>query len=450
MFNVKNNDSVAHIYYQATSPTVTGMSGVLALDPGQTGNSLVQWPCAQASSVNLYQSQGRTMVMGAPDGTGQGTTQGGTDTGATASGSPANGVPTPLPAVPVSSPPLNQYNPTNASQTGTNSPILWTPASGTNAALAAQQGFGALYDSGVKLGDQAHLDAQAIEAGVDGIYTNAAAVGLADAQFMSNAFARGITVTNIGIGGTNIISLGTNLATETTLTGISNLLSRTRTNNAEDTLSNLLGGLSGETNGAHILADTMSGLGGAVPNVSASDEDAGGGELLNVTLGGAGVGIVPLVMSTSALDTVMPAATAARIAFKWCILIILAICNYKVLVVEVRTTLMIPQARTAGTSLLGTNINSASAIVCAAIIVALAATLPTVFASGIVETFASISLSSPASVFAAASSVAYSFVSHYFPLAMLATAVVNHIAFRIASNIMELGAAAIVKFLVGI
>jgi hypothetical protein len=297
MFTVKNNDSIVHVYYQATSPTVTAEAGVLELQPGQSGSSQSSWLCDMASSVHLYSevnSPGGSVHVyeGNMDGTGEGSGTGGTDTGAPSSGSPVSGTPTPLPPTSVGSAPLNQYNPTNVLQSGTNSPILWSPASGTNAAVAAQQGFNSLYDSGVKASDQAHLDAQAIEAGLNGIFTNGQAVAIADANMLSNVFSKGLSLTGLVVIASNTISLGTNIAEETTLRGMSNLFGSFFSTNVSSLMLASAFGISTQAVGG-LLGQLGGGVPGSATNgtaASAAGTAAEGDYGVDTALTGMGTG----------------------------------------------------------------------------------------------------------------------------------------------------------------
>lgn len=459
-FFVRNDSTRSQLYYQSATGAGSGGSGGLDLDPGQSGFSEVAWPCDIASGVRLYRVNVGGLAVFDPA-SGFVTANGGTDTGATSTGAPT-GLPPVPPTFQDQGTTQSQYSPTNALNSGTNSPVLFTTT--TNGVLSQQQGDSALYKAVTDLGLQAHQDAAVILAGIDGIYTNADAVALADRMNLSNLLANGIALR--GTNPVSIINGETNYALETTMEGISNLLggwtnaftrADWRTNAAEivGSESNNILGLSAEswlsyTNGASMLGDAFGGINTMIPAMSASDDGDGGDEILHVEIGNPSGATVPLIISTSQLDNVLPAGAMARVAFKWAILVTLGICNYKVLVREIRTTLLVPQAHAAGTSIFGTNINVASAVVMAAVIVAAAACLPTVFASGIVSTFAQVSLSAPTTVVSSIATVGYGFVSHYFPLAMMITAIVNHLGFRVASNIMELVACAIVKFAVGL
>jgi hypothetical protein len=251
-FTIKNNDVVSHNYYQSSDPHGAGLiSGGLVLDPGKTGTSTVSWDCDDVPNVHFFQAPVGAKIM--YPGTGgswlDGTastwfgdengyldpTQGGTQVDVQPSSAPDGTTPTPLPPVPVNSPPLNNYNPTNGLQSGTNSPILWSAGSGTNAALTAQQGFGALYDAMVKYGEQAHGDAGMIGSAVAGgsnavvgigtsLGTNISGLGKSITQTLSNLLA------GLGTNGFSTNLFGTNIATETTLRGISNLWAIMATN----------------------------------------------------------------------------------------------------------------------------------------------------------------------------------------------------------------------------
>lgn len=307
-FNVKNDNPVPNFYYQALARDGIFMGG-LWLNAGMSGQSFGNWACSNAPNVRLYQIpstwngwEGTGYVLNNAGGTmdawgdpvSNGSLEGfynwngeansgagapfelipesslpaevvnpvgssGSGPAAGQPGGPSAGAPTPL-----TSRPPSQYDPTSPNQSGTNSPILWTAGSATNAAQASQQGFGALWDVNSQLGQQAHNDALAIEAGQNGIYTNAVAVGLANAQwssnllasmnaglasdaaFRSNVLAHGLSITNLGGMITNQTLNTSNLATEATLRITTNYLASSV--GLLGSVTNLLGE-AGKTNG---------------------------------------------------------------------------------------------------------------------------------------------------------------------------------------------------------
>lgn len=310
-FSVKNSDSVGHFYYQAVHPGDSFIGG-LVLDPGQSGQSLGQWPCTNASSVRLWMILNQhgsalndVMLDVGNNGVGSNGDLSGnasdptSDTGVTPSGSAPGTIPTANPPTTVTTPPIGQYNPTNSMQTGTNAPILWSPSSATNAAQATQQGIGALWDQNSKFGDQAHADAAAISAGVGGIYTNVAAVNLANAQWASNmlfSMNEGLAAdsawrSNVAANGlvvSNVTHSATNRATESTLAGVAGSLQ------GMSNLSSQVAGWLGDTNG--YIHGATNGFGGA---------GAGGdwgGESTNYGLGYGGVTNAEDAMSVSGGD----------------------------------------------------------------------------------------------------------------------------------------------------
>jgi len=139
----------------------------------------------------------------------------------------------------------SQYNPSQIS-----SPIIWSSAAGTNPILTTQQGDSALYDAITKGISQAHSDAFVIDTNISGVGADIKSLQTSDMAGLngiSNLLAHGAggTSTNIYGGGssnvwvqnwptngfgsgnsTNELTL-TNYASETTLEGISNLLSAT-------------------------------------------------------------------------------------------------------------------------------------------------------------------------------------------------------------------------------
>ncbi|HEY5296863.1 MAG TPA: hypothetical protein VIK59_02965 [Verrucomicrobiae bacterium] len=248
-FTVNNNDSVSHSYAATYISSVDGSSyqflaGADAVPPGQTRSVTVEVDCTNVSNVELvrYDPNGSMEDVGGSIYAVGSAPPSVVSTSPTPS-SPSSPNPSPTP-VNDNSPPLNNYNPTNSFQTGTNAPILFTT---TNINDSVQQGDSALYDATVKGFNQNHADLSLVNSSFGEMNTNGvniastlAQVQAQDAAFYSNVLNHGLIVSNLNnstFNGSNLtvnigtnLSLGTNLASENTLVGISNLLAGSVTN----------------------------------------------------------------------------------------------------------------------------------------------------------------------------------------------------------------------------
>lgn len=489
-WNIKNNDMVAHTYFTsfASTRTSTYYQTLSGLDLGPGSSGVLKWYgyCSNAADViiviytggEMGANQGGTWVEGNGGQIGSGVPP----TGSAGTGNPVtNGVASPISPV---TPP--QYNSTNNAYSGTNSPIVF---SGTNTAQSTLEGLGAIYTAVNKHGDQAHTDQKAlldqiknIYNGVTGIYTNAQAVSIANqlflsnsialagmnnASFISNALKGGLSITGlVSTVGTNGITQ-TNLATVNFQAAMSNLLnqqlswmtnshplSSTDVTNSSmfENISNMLQqGMStiadGTNRGAGMMKGAFDGLGGAglFPTHSVDETGAGSVDFAIVALNGA----VNLHFGTTAIDAAFPSLANARPIYKWCIFLLLAIMNYLVMMKILRNTVLVPQARTTGQSVLGTNLNLPSAIAMAAAIVAICAAIPTVCAQGILLAMNNVTWGNPVAGVASVAT-AYQFCEHYFPITLMVTALLNHLGFRFFANSLEGVGYGIIKFLVGL
>jgi hypothetical protein len=418
------------------------------VEPGRTYNLTANVPCDVASSEGLYNY---IIFTQTPD---QSTTN-------LISGVPSTNtvINAPTPTV---YDPSNNGNGTN----GNTSPILYTS---TNAVTSQQQGDAALYDAVTKAAVQAHNDALAINSGVNGIYTNASAVAWANSMFLSNVLSHGlsvtgaianVTVTNTGYGFTNYNLQGTQEGISNLLSGIAtNIFANgtnqltisalnTNANNIAGVLSNSLTGalakMNAATNAASGVADAAD-QSAFLSGLSSSLSDEGGSpQLQNIDLGH---GIV------IALGSNIPAGfLPIRGIISWIVIALLLYRNFRTFNACVMKAFGVPQTTTAGTEVLGNNVNFFSALTMAGLIVATVSTLP-VIAAGFLSSELAFwaSSSNPLSVFRGGSLAwAYSLISQYVPIAVLFSAFCVRMVYVTVLESSTSVIAAILKFFVGV
>ena len=306
----------------------------------------------------------------------------------------------------------------DATQGTTN--IVFNPTSSTNTAQAVRDASQAIYDATVKNGAEAHADASALKTAIDAL---------------GSSFG-GLTNGSAYAAWTNGLTYGQ-------LTNSYQTQYSSSTNNLQGQLDNY------NWHSTNAASDLIAPKFTIMTRPQIDVLQGGVQDFGDIELGN-GPNNIKITLGATAIDSKLPALMAAYVVFKWAIILILVICNYKVLVVGLRTTLLIPQARTAGTEVAGFNINSASAVIMAAAIVATAASLPTVLATGIVDTLSNISWGNPFDSISGTVGTGYNFCNHYFPVGLSIIAILNHLGFRVFANGLETVALSVVKFLVGL
>jgi hypothetical protein len=143
--------------------------------------------------------------------------------------------------------------------------------------------------------------------------------------------------------------------------------------------------------------------------------------------------------------------TGCRMFIEWFIVVGLFYANWTYLEKYVMNLFIVPQATTAGQSVLGNNVNAASAVAAAVIIVAVIATVPT---AGLVlihggETMG-VSPDTGATGVSAAWGLGWYLLNLFVPMQTIISALVSHILMRVFVMKLFIVAAAIVKILVGI
>lgn len=253
--------------------------------------------------------------------------------------------------------------------------------------------------------------------------------------------------TNNGGSPSNTAAIWTNGITSDQYMADQTLLNSNNAVNLNNTLNTLV-----TTNGIGTFAGPLSALGGNIPanNLSAGSDP--GASFSTITLG-AGASAVGLTLSTEILDTALPQLVQGNVLFKWAIVMLLILCNWKHTMAGITLVLQTGQARTAGQEVLGTNINSASALLMATAIIVIAGALPTIASATLSSEWSQVSFSNPftsGGITNGVVLVAYNFLIHYFPIGLLVTAVLNHIGFRALYDVASRTGAGIVKLLVGL
>jgi len=132
----------------------------------------------------------------------------------------------------------------------------------------------------------------------------------------------------------------------------------------------------------------------------------------------------------------------------WFVILWLFIANYKVYRVGMIAAFNVSQVGTAGTSVVGSNINFMSALTMAGFIVAAIGTIPAVLASTGLSAQLTTLDSHPFT--ALAGSQLWGWVSAALPVSTLFASVLSHIGFRVLSDVVVTVASVIIKFMVGL
>lgn len=183
----------------------------------------------------------------------------------------------------------------------------------------------------------------------------------------------------------------------------------------------------------------LSGVGG----VSASDSS---GETEEFTITGAGVSHT---MSLTTSDSKLAAFEVAKKCAAWFIVFVLLMKMWKHLYDSTMNLFTIPQATTAGDSILGTNANLVFAEACAAVIVAVVMAVPTALTAYLTTQTGDLSsIGNPVDGIGAVTGGG--FVLKYVPVATMVSAVVTWFVFRVTADFLSSTAAIIIKLLTGV
>jgi hypothetical protein len=143
---------------------------------------------------------------------------------------------------------------------------------------------------------------------------------------------------------------------------------------------------------------------------------------------------------------------ACKTFIEWFCIVGLFVANWRHFEKHMMSVFTVPQATTAGETVLGSNINAASAIAVAVVIIALIATIPTFVVSQISTSAAHLEIM-PDGASTAMSPIfaqGWYLLNQIFPTAVAFTAIISHMIFRIAIMKLYIVAAAIIKLLVGV
>jgi hypothetical protein len=276
----------------------------------------------------------------------------------------------------------------------------------------------------------------------------------------------------LGMINSNLISFGTNLLTltnyahETTLEGISNLMAQLSTNAAGGGWSNGLT-LDQLTNQVSAYQEQMSNSeDDALAQMSALTNQAsqmGMGPVVAAVQGGlpgnveydSPGGLSPQVITLASgvsfsLGSNMPSYGPLRSVLAWATIVGLFLWNWRTSYSKIRDVFTANQARTAGTEVLGSNVNLSSAMLMAVAIFAAATAIPA---------FAVALLTNEISLFVSMGNVlslfngfgwGFSFLDQYIPLATVITAVTTRVVFNVVIDSIAAVVMAIKLFLVGL
>lgn len=314
--------------------------------------------------------------------------------------------------------------------------------------------------------------------------TNLMGMQLASLSGIANTLSNLTDVTNMDIasestlaGVSNLIASGlagtngtgfrpTNYATESTLEGISNLLGG-GSNGVLAGFTNALT-LAQLTNQSDVYqaalsnteSDVMSQISsltnqaGQMAMGSVADAVAASGSLAVQYSGSVGITPSPIDLGHGVeiqLGSSMPSYGPLRQILAWATIVGLFIANWRTTYDRIRDVLASEQAYTAGTSVLGTNVNYASSLAMAAAIFALVTAIPT-FAVAVLsgEVSLYVSLGGPLAMLSSGLSWGYSFLDQYIPLATVVSAVVSRLLFNVAIDSLAGVLITIKLFLVGL
>jgi hypothetical protein len=276
--------------------------------------------------------------------------------------------------------------------------------------------------------------------------TNSAAGGGASNVFVMNwptNLGGSYNITNQLVGGTNnitVTNLGgawTNGLTSNQMAG----LGQTLHGQAGDNLTNsVIGQIMQATNAAGALSA------GSV--VSASGTAFGSGTLAPDSLGGGAsesVSLAPGVSMTISTANLPPAFFSLHKVFAWACYVAVFVTCWRIFTTNIKEAMRVPQATTAGETILGTNVNVASSLIMAGVIVAAVATL-TAVAMPKLLTYLSAIVGDP---FGGLDPFGYAFVNAVVPIPLLLSCIGVITTFRLVMDSGGMVVAGIIKLLVG-
>lgn len=244
----------------------------------------------------------------------------------------------------------------------------------------------------------------------------------------NDSWTNGLTISQY----TNTV-IQSQLAETNLLVGFSDLLHSVTNNNPGIT--------------AQGYADVKSGLVGMLDAHPVDDVGGGyAGQAISL-----GQGITMTMLDTAVIDTVIPESQKARSVVAWVIALGLLLVNWNTIYKASATAFLVPQSRTSGTEIMGTNINMTSAFAMAALIVGVVASLPTIAIGWLLDDVHLLALFASGGKGGGLTSMsAFSFADHYFPIGMLVSALTNHVLVRMTLQPIALTICASIKFFVGV
>jgi hypothetical protein len=400
--NVRNTDGICHLYGAYTNNVLWAISQPIW--PGGTFHQCITSSVPVSCYTETYFCYGEPFPTGTNGGTSGTNSNSGPPGGSGGGGNTGGGT----------QPPQSVY-------TGGTNGINWTNSGPLNTTNVVQIGDSAIYDELVKFANQNHADLNMLR-------TSTINVNLTNNLFVSN----NITVTNNIAGTTNGIS--TNQLDQLVRgqqQGQSNKIASATT--AMQSVTNGAASLDGGT-----LKSAASGLGDL-----GSAAGSGGAASFDFPIGGSS----PMAMTITTSDQTYFHMAAVKTALSWGIYLALFIANYKVFRVAMVSAAVAPQARTAGEEILGNNVNFASALVVAALIIAAVAVIPAFALSQLVSWMGNLS----GGPFSGLTSLpTWGWVTSSVPIGLMATSIGVHIVFRVAVDFLSFVVIGIIRFLVGL
>jgi len=192
-----------------------------------------------------------------------------------------------------------------------------------------------------------------------------------------------------------------------------------------------------------LLSDNQTGIGLGTPTLP-TDSTPGSPGSLSIPIGT----LAEIDLGEAA--TAYPYATVIRTVLIWIILFMLFVKIRMAFSESMSTLAQSPQATTAGETVLGNNLNAASALVMAAIIVALIFTALAAMAGYMVTTGAALATASSPTSTIGALGWGGGFVMTFLPLGYLVTCCLSYGAFLVLKDVLTGVAAASIKFATGL
>jgi hypothetical protein len=275
--------------------------------------------------------------------------------------------------------------------------------------------------------------------------TNTASGGGASNVFVMNwptNLGGSYSITNQVSGGTNnitVTNLGGAWTNGITSNQLAGLVGSTRQQAGDNLTNSALGQIKGATNQAAGLSagSVVTAAGSSFAGTLAGDGTGGGGSR-DVTLS-------PGVVMTISTANLPSAFFTLKTVFSWAIYVSVFVTCWKIFSVNIKEALRVPQATTAGETILGTNVNIASTLIMAGIIIAAIATLTAVALPKLL-TYLALIVGNP---FSGLDGFGYAFVDSMVPIPLLLSSIGVVTTFRLVMDSGGMVVGGIIKLLVG-